>query len=224
MSDYDDTLGYSYWRANELGFDEFDEHHGSSQQGAQDNSKTNMDDSEIEEKYGGHTYYFNEMVFNWDDSRDWFSFSKQSIFPSERDAAKIEEVGAHPDKLEDEVGAHPKQAAGITSGGDKGSVNGKTGSSSAAEVQPSREFTKCTSAIPFIHKHACVTVSDHDTHVHLTSATKQEINILYNGLYDIFNEMDINTDSDSDTDNAPQNIQNAAMDIVKQIFLYLYAV
>eukprot|EP01083_Nonionella_stella_P304146 1055580_1 len=47
-----------------------------------------------------------------------------------------------------------------------------------------------TCAIPFIHKHAYVTVDNHE----LTSATKQEINILYIGLND---KIDIDQEDDA---------------------------
>ena len=118
---------------------------------------------------GAHTLYFNTLSFDWDDSRDWVSFSKQTeMHPV---GAKAEEVGAHPAKLE-EVGSRS---------------NGmKTGS----KMEPSRSYTKCTGAIPFVHQRACVTMAGSDVRVHLAAATEDQVNILYNGLDDIFGEMD----------------------------------
>ena len=215
MSDYDDTLGYSYWRGNVLGFDKFDEHHS-----AQSDKliKNEEEEKKFEDTYGGHTYYFNKMSFNWDDSRDWVSFSKQTTM-NNVNSAKLEEVGAHPDKLE-EVGAHPKQGDVIVSKG--GKEMGGGGKDSAKDViTPSRSFTKCTGAIPFIHKHACVTVGADDTHLHLTSATKEEINILYNGLDDIFNEFDDGY-VDEDAEEAKRENADNAMEIVKFICFLFY--
>lgn len=225
MRDYDDTLGYQYWKSNTMGYDRFDEHH--SAQSQSESSKASRED-EFEEKYGGHTYYFNTMSFDWDDSRDWISFSKQTTTSNNNIAsAKLEEVGAHPDKLE-EVGAHPKQAD-VNNGGSLKETN-----KGSKEVStPSRSYTKCTGAIPFIHKHACVTIGDDDAKVQLTSATKEEINILYNGLDDIFNEMDDeyyqndlqqdeNDDDDQQQINALNlNVNNAMIDEVEFLYFVL---
>eukprot|EP01083_Nonionella_stella_P066233 174216_1 len=192
MQDYDDTLRYSYWRGNALGFDQFDERNPSQM------SFKNDDNDALNTVFGGHTHYFNQVSFDWDDSRDWVSFSKQTT-----PAAKTEEVGAHPDKLVEEVGAHPKQPELVSTGPAK-DTGAKTPASEGNV--PSRSFTKCTGVIPFIHKHACVTVGKHDTHLELTSATQQEINILYNGLSDILNEIDI--DQEDDMYEAPRSEMN----------------
>jgi len=191
MDDYDDTLGYSYWRGNALGFQDFDQKH-EGQWGEYENG----DSQQMEEEYGAYTHYFNTLSFDWDDSRDWVSFSKQTeMHPV---GAKTEEVGAHPAKLE-EVGAHPSKLE-----------MHKIGASSKI-LSPSRSYTKCTGAIPLVHKHACVTMAGSNVRVHLADATEDELNILYNGLDDMFEEM-----SAADTNEAT----SAAMDIDSEHYEY----
>ena len=159
------------------------------------------------------------MSFNWDDSRDWVSFSKQTV-PNQA-SAQLEEVGAHPDKLDDAT----KQSDVVVNNGAKEAVTDK---GSKGVSTPSRSYTKCTGAIPFVHKHACVTIGDGDAKVQLTSATKEEINILYNGLDDIFNEIDDDyhqndEEQEEDTMNMDMNINNAMMvEVVFSFFFFTF--
>ena len=199
MDDYDDTLGYSYWRGNTLGFDEFDrngiDHNG--RRTYQWGKIEDHDNDALEEQYGAHSHYFNTMTFDWDDSRDWVSFSKQTEMAQVHSfGAKTEEVGAHPAKLE-EVGAHPSKLEMKTIGG------------SSKVLSPSRSYTKCTGAIPLVHKHACVTMAGSDVRVHLAAATEDEINILYNGLDDMFQETaDIDMEDMEDTEMNSETADN----------------